>query len=477
MFWRNLKGVTSSAYSQVLEQIRSSIGADRVSVDPDDLKTYGRDWTKAFQPRPSAIVFPHTTEEVSKVLALCSASSVAVVPSGGRTGLAGGAMATHGEVVLSLMRMNQMGDVDAIAQTITVQAGAVTEAVHQKTALLGLTWPVDFASKGSSHIGGNIATNAGGVRVIRYGLTRNWVLGLKVVLMSGEVLDLNGSLEKNNTGFDLRQAFIGTEGTLGIITEATLKLTRLPSESTVAFFGLKDLDRVFDLFLLARKSPFLVTAFECLSQGCLQAVLDVQGLRDPLPEKSEQYVLLEIEKPQSADQLEHLDQWLMDCLDSGVAESATLAQSPKEVQEIWALREGVAESLGHQGRVHKHDISLPISKLQAFLKEWGHALGSQYQGMEPYIFGHIGDGNLHVNVLQPKAMDSSEFERIAAGIDAAMFTTLKKYQGSVSAEHGIGLLKKDLLQYSKTPIEMKLMRSLKDVFDPKHLLNPGKIFD
>ncbi len=448
-----------------------------MSIDADDLITYGRDWTKAYAPKPSAIVFPRCTQEVSQVLKICSAQGVAVVPSGGRTGLAGGAMATNGEIVLSLTRMNHMADVDSIAQTITVEAGAITEAVHQKTAAQGLTWPVDFASKGSSHIGGNIATNAGGVRVIRYGLTRNWVLGLKVVLMSGEILDLNGSLEKNNTGFDLRQAFIGTEGTLGVITEATLKLTRLPAESTVAFFGLKDLDRVFDLFLRARKSPFLVTAFECLSRGCLEAVLEVQGLRDPLPSVSEQYVLLEIEKPQSADQLELLDQWLLDCLDSGITESATLAQSPKEVQEIWALREGVAESLGHRGRVHKHDISLPLSKLQAFLKDWGRALGTQYQGMEPYIFGHIGDGNLHVNVLQPKGMNSPEFERIAEGMDAEMFATLKKYQGSVSAEHGIGLLKKNLLEFSKTPVEMQLMRSLKNVFDPKNLLNPGKIFD
>jgi FAD/FMN-containing dehydrogenase len=469
--------VDSSVLALVLEEIRQTIGADRISLDEDDLKTYGRDWTKAFAPRPSVVVFPRSTAEVSRILALCSQHDIAVVPSGGRTGLAGGAVAANGEMVLSLVRMDRVGDVDPIAQTLWVEAGAITEAVHHKTAEQGLTWPVDFASKGSSHIGGNIATNAGGVRVIRYGLTRNWVLGLKVVLMSGEVLSLNGALEKNNTGFDLRQAFIGTEGTLGVITEATLKLTRLPGASTVAFFGLQDLDRVFDLFLRARKSPFVMTAFECLSRGCLQAVLDVQGLRDPLPTPSEQYVLLEIEEPQNEVGREALDTWLVGCLDEGIVETATLAQSPKEVQEIWALREGVAESLGHKGRVHKHDISLPISQLQNFLNEWGHALGTQYQGMAPYIFGHIGDGNLHVNVLQPQEMSSEEFEQKVAGIDQAMFSILQKYQGSVSAEHGIGLLKKDLLQFSKSPLEMRLMRSLKQVFDPKNLLNPGKIFD
>src|SRR5512132_1823722 len=223
--------------TELLAVLARDFPADFLSIDPADLAAYGRDWTKVIEPRPSAVAFPRSTEEVAGLLRLCSAHDVAVVPSGGRTGLAGGAVAAKGEVVISLSRMRRMDPVDVLGATVRVQAGAITEAVHQHAAPFGLTWPVDFASKGSSHVGGNIATNAGGVKVIRYGLTRQWVLGLTVVLMSGEVLELNGALEKNNTGVDLRQLFIGSEGTLGIITESTLKLARLPGRAGVFLFA------------------------------------------------------------------------------------------------------------------------------------------------------------------------------------------------------------------------------------------------
>src|SRR6478736_5514871 len=212
-----------------LSRLRQELPADAVTTDAADLAEYGKDWTKVYAPKPSVAVFPRTTEEVAKVLRLANELDVAVVPSGGRTGLAGGAMAPNGEVVLSLARMRRMDPVDLLGATVRVQAGAITEAVHQHAAAHGLTWPVDFASKGSSQVGGNIATNAGGVKVIRYGLTRQWVLGLEVVLADGSILELNGALEKNNTGIDLRQLFIGSEGVLGVVTEATLKLVRVPT--------------------------------------------------------------------------------------------------------------------------------------------------------------------------------------------------------------------------------------------------------
>src|SRR2546423_3635652 len=257
--------------------------ADFVTEDAAERAEYGRDWTRVYAPAPSAIAFPRTTDEVARLMAACSAHRVAVVPSGGRTGLAGGAVAANGELVVSLARMRRMDTIDELGLTVRVQAGAVTAAVHEHCAALGLTWPVDFASKGSSQIGGNIATNAGGVKVIRYGLTRQWVLGLEVVLASGAVLALNGALEKNNTGFDLRQLFIGSEGTLGIITEATLKLTRVPKKSDVMLFAVDGLAGVLALFRAARRGPVAVACFGFFTKPCLGGVLrQLMTLRSPV---------------------------------------------------------------------------------------------------------------------------------------------------------------------------------------------------
>ena len=445
------------------------------SQDPSDLQTYGCDWTKVYDPAPSVICFPTSTDQVSELLKLCTKCKVAVVPSGGRTGLAGGAVAAKGEVVLSLEKMRKMGEVDSLANTVWCEAGAVTEAIHEHCKPSGLTWPIDFASKGSSMVGGNIATNAGGVRVIRYGLTRNWVLGLTVVLMNGEILRLNGSLEKNNTGIDLRQLFIGTEGILGVITEAVLKLAPIPRESDVFFFALKDLSSVFSLFKEVRKSGLMVNAFECLSSACLEVVLHHRGLFSPFIDQHEQYVLLEVERPESADAKEKLESWLGGLFTDGLVQDAVLAQSPKEAQNLWAMREGISETLANTGLLHKHDISLPIHRLQEFIENWSADISKNYPGLKPYIFGHIGDGNLHVNLMKPEEMDVSEFRKHCAEADQNMFAWIQKYEGSVSAEHGIGLLKKHLLKYTRTEKEIELMRSMKAVFDPSHLLNPGKI--
>lgn len=455
------------------------------SVEPDDLKTFGKDWTKVYEPNPSIVLFPKTTLEVSEILKYCFAKNIAVVPSGGRTGLAGGAVAQNGEAVLSFEKMRQMGAVDSMAQTLWVQAGAVTEQVHEHCKPHGLTWPVDFASKGSSHVGGNIATNAGGVKVIRYGLTRNWVLGLTVVLMDGTVLELNGALEKNNTGIDLRQIFIGTEGILGVITEAILKLAPMPGPSDVFLFGVENLNSVFDLFLNVRNSGFMVNAFECFSHECLQVVLNHRQhfseleVKSPLQGQHSQYVLLEVERPAETDAQTKLDSWLASLFEEQngktLVEDAVLAQSPREAAHLWSLREGISESLSATGLLHKHDISLPIDELKAFLENWSKDLEQNYPGLKPYIFGHIGDGNLHINLMKPEAMPVPEFRSLCARADENMFGWIQKYRGSVSAEHGIGLLKKHLLKYSRTDAEIRLMKSMKAMLDPKMLLNPGKI--
>ena len=442
---------------------------DILSVDEADRAEYGRDWTRIFTPNASAVAFPRTTAEVSGLLALCHSHRVACVPSGGRTGLAGGAMATNGELVLSLSRMRRMDPVDTLGSTVRVQAGAVTEAVHRHAAEHGLTWPVDFASKGSSQVGGNIATNAGGVRVIRYGLTRQWVLGLEVVLSSGKVLELNGALEKNNTGFDLRQLFIGSEGTLGVITEATLKLTRLPSHTDVFLLGVKDLPSVLRLFRATRQEPFTLAAFEFFTDRCMRRLERHRKLTAPFA--ATHYVLIELEGESKA------DAFIESLFEGDLIVDGTQAQNAGQAAELWSLREGISESLSATGFPHKNDISLPVAGLEAFCNDLQTVFDRDYPDWELCIFGHIGDGNLHVNVMKPDSLDKAAFRARTAIADRDLFELVKTHHGSISAEHGIGLLKKPYLGYSRSPEELAVLAAVKTALDPFNILNPGKIFD
>ncbi|MBL0197764.1 MAG: FAD-binding oxidoreductase [Myxococcales bacterium] len=453
--------------------LRAALPDLHTSDEPGDLATYGRDWTRVYEAAPALVAFPRTTAEVSALLALANEHGVAVVPSGGRTGLAGGALARHGELVLSLERMRRMDPVDTLGATVRVQAGAVTQAVHEHCAAHGLTWPVDFASKGSSQVGGNIATNAGGVKVIRYGLTRNWVLGLEVVLASGEVLTLNGALEKNNTGVDLRQLFIGSEGTLGVITEATLKLAPLPGRLAVLLFAVADLAAVLALFRRVKAGPFTVSAYEFFTAECLARLERHRRVRVPFAEKAPYYVLVELEHASD----EALEAFVHKVFDEHVASDGVLAQHDGEARALWELREGISESLSATGTPHKNDIALPIAALDAFCADLGRVFAERYPGWEVCLFGHVGDGNLHVNVMKPEALDRATFLTKTKEADDDLFALVRAHQGSVSAEHGIGVLKKHALSFTRTPAELSLMRGLKSLLDPRGTLNPGKILD
>jgi FAD/FMN-containing dehydrogenase len=454
-------------------EIARAFRDDFFTTSPSDLAEYGKDWTKVFAPSPCAIAFPKTTAEVAHLLRLCNEAALGVVPSGGRTGLAGGAVAANGEVVLSLAKMRRIDPVDVLGGTVRVQAGAVTEAVHEHCHAQGLTWPVDFASKGSSTIGGNIATNAGGVNVIRYGLTRQWVLGLEIVLASGDVLDLGGALEKNNTGPDLRQLFIGSEGTLGVVTEATLKLTRVPGKLEVMLFALPDLAAVLALFRAAKAAPFGLTAFEFFTDLCLSRVERHRKLRPPFAQRAPYYVLVEAEGAAE----DALESWTSSVFERDLVTDGTLAQHGSEAKHLWSLREGISEALSATGLPHKNDIALPIANLEAFSIELEQLFVARYPGFEICLFGHIGDGNLHVNVMKPDAMGKDAFLAWAHDADRAMFTLVKKHSGSISAEHGIGLLKKEFLGYTRSEREIALIRTLKRALDPNGILNPGKIVD
>jgi FAD/FMN-containing dehydrogenase len=456
-----------------LETVRVEFPPDFLTADPAELEEYGRDWTRVYPPAPSAIAFPRTTDEVSRLLRLCHAHQVPVVPSGGRTGLAGGAVATSGELVLSLSRMNRMDPVDTLGGTVRVQAGAVTQAVHEHCAQHELTWPVDFASKGSSQIGGNISTNAGGVKVIRWGHARQWVLGLQVVTAQGEVLELNGGLEKNNIGTDLRQLFIGSEGTLGVITEATLKLAPLPRRLDVFFFAVPDMPAVLRLFREARQARVQLSAFEFFTDRCLRRVERHRKLRSPFEQPSGCYVLMETEGEDPAG----LEAWLGTLFEKGRVTDGTMAQGLAQAQQLWALRESISESLAATGLPHKNDVALPVAALEAFSAELERVLGARYPGWEICLFGHIGDGNIHINVMKPETMDKAEFFAHTRKADHAIFELVRAHRGSISAEHGIGLLKKPYLSYSRSPEELELLRTLKRALDPRGILNPGKVVD
>lgn len=460
------------------QAIEAALPAEAFVTDASEKSDYARDWTRIYEPSPGIVVRPSSTQEVSRALRLASEYGVKVVPSGGRTGLAGGAMAAQGELVLSLDRIRHLHPVDRTARTVVVGAGAVTASVHDHTRPYGLTWPVDFASSGSSQIGGNIATNAGGVRVVRYGLTRQWVLGLEVVLASGDVLQLNGRLEKNNTGVDLRQLFIGSEGTLGVITEATLKLSPLPPATRVALLAVENLQAALAVFGRARaESRIVLQAFEYLSHRCLDLVLSETGESHPFAETHGAYVLVEFEPGPGADLGDASEAWLESIFEEGIVMDAVLSNSDAEAQRLWSYRERISESLSKVGLVHKNDVALPVSQLPEFTTEFEQTLGKEYPDFGVYIFGHVGDGNLHVNIMKPAELSKDEFLGRVYATDSLLFSLIQRYQGSVSAEHGIGLLKKKALPYSRSPQELEIFKGMKRVLDPKNILNPGKIFD
>ena len=456
-----------------LTDAAASLPADCLTTDPAELLEYGRDWTRVYAPEAGVIALPRSTDEVVRVVNLCRTHGVAIVPSGGRTGLAGGAMAARGELVLSLTRMRRMEPVDLLGNTVRVQAGTVTEAVHSHCAEQGLTWPVDFASKGSSTVGGNIATNAGGVKVIRYGLTRQWVLGLQVVLASGEVLELNGALEKNNTGTDLRQLFIGSEGTLGVVTEATLKLVRIPEKLDVFLFAVPDLAGVLRLFREARRAPFTLSAFEFFTDRCLARVERHRKLSPPFEQPATHYVLVEAEGADA----DRIESWSTSLFEQEVVSDGVLARDRTQAAGFWALRESISESLAATGLPYKNDVALPIAELEAFCAELHAVFEARYAGWEIALFGHIGDGNLHINIMKPEGLDTAAFRARTKQADHDLFELVRRHHGSISAEHGIGLLKKDYLSYSRSPEELTLLRTLKRALDPLNLLNPGKVID
>lgn len=466
--------MTSLTQDALIDQLAAIVGADKVRTDDDSLQTFGKDWTKIYDPKPSAIVFPKTTEQVRELVLLANQQQLALVPSGGRTGLSAGAVAANGEVVVAFDYMNQMSDFNAVDRTVKCGAGVITEQLQTFAEERDLFYPVDFASAGSSQIGGNISTNAGGIKVIRWGMTRDWVAGLTVVTGQGEVLQLNKDLLKNNTGYDLRQLFIGGEGTLGFITEATMRLTRQPKDLTVLVLGVPELDDIMKV-LHQFQSDMDLTAFEFFSNKAMQKVLARGDVPAPFESSTDYYALIEFEALTEAE-LDKAMTLFEQCLENGWVADGVISQSETQAANLWRLREDISETIS-EWTPYKNDISVVVSKVPPFLRDIDDIVTREYPDFDIIWFGHIGDGNLHLNILKPDDLAKEEFFERCNKVSQWVFETVEKYQGSVSAEHGVGMTKKPYLNYSRSAAELAYMKAVKAVFDPNNVMNPGKLID
>lgn len=464
--------MSDSAPDPRLDTLRRQLPGLRLTTDPAELEHYGRDWTRRWVPAPLAIALPTSVDEVQAIVRWAKAEGVAVVPSGGRTGLSGGAVAANGELVLSLERMNKVIGFDGVDRTLTVQAGIPLQAAQDAAREHGLQYPVDFAARGSCSIGGNIATNAGGIRVLRYGNTREWIAGLTLVTGNGDVLELGRSLVKNSSGYDLRHLAIASEGTLGIVVEATLKLTAPPPPTNVMLLALPSFEALMQVFE-AFRSRLQLQAFEFFTDVALKHVL-AHGAQAPFAEVHPFYVVTEFasDEASEAEALAAFEQ----CMEQGLVSDGVISGSDAQAAQLWRLREDITESLARYVP-YKNDVSVRLSAMPAFLAETQALLAKEYPQFEVVWFGHIGDGNLHINILKPDDVAQEAFVADCERVTKLLASTLQAHGGSISAEHGIGLVKKPYLGCTRSDAEIAAMRGIKAVLDPNGIMNPGKLFD
>jgi FAD/FMN-containing dehydrogenase len=464
----------STSQQEIVKILEATVGEEWVKTDPDDLETYGKDWTKFFPPDPLAAVFPKTIDETTAIVRNANNHGFALVPSGGRTGLSGGAVATKGEVVIAFDRMNKILDYSASDRQVICEPGVITQQLQQFAEEKNLHYPVDFASSGSSQIGGNVATNAGGIKVIRYGMTRNWVQGMKVVTGNGELLNLNRGLVKNATGYDFRHLFIGSEGTLGLIVEVTIELTNPPIEPSVMLLGIDNMSRTIPILEAAKKALDL-TAFEFFSEKALQQVMEEKNLKRPLENPNNYYTLIEFENFQNT-ATDKAMAFFEFCLTEDLITDGTMSQSTTQAKEIWRLREDISETIS-KFVPYKNDISVKVSLIPKFIKAVDSLVTQAYPDFEIIWFGHIGDGNVHLNILKPETIPPDEFYEKCSEVSPEIFKIVEDFEGSISAEHGVGLLKKEFLSFSRSAEEISYLKEIKKIFDPNNIMNPGKLID
>ncbi|WFD35740.1 (R)-2-hydroxyglutarate--pyruvate transhydrogenase [Malassezia cuniculi] len=472
-------GVLSSPKSSILSSLT---GGPWTTVEADDLATFNEDWMGKYKGKSTCVVRPKSTEELAQIMRICYDNDVAIVPQGGNTGLVGGGVPVHDEVVISLASMNRVRSFDATSGTLVCDAGCILENLDAHVGQHGYMMPLDLGAKGTCHIGGNVATNAGGLRFLRYGSLHGSVLGLEVVLPNGEILHNLGTLRKDNTGFDLKQLFIGSEGTIGIITGVSIATPRRPLATNVAVFGVPSFEAVQTTFQRTKKHcAEILSAYEFIdgeTYGLVQTNPS-RGVRDVFAERHPMYVLIETSGSCKAHDDEKLQGLLEELLEEGIVNDGVLAQDESQVHTLWALRESAPESYARQGKVYKYDISMPIERMYELvehMREHYDKAGLLDKPGRPGLvkavggYGHVGDGNLHINIVAERYDPSIEEATVPH-----IYEWIRDVRGSVSAEHGLGLAKANAIGYSKEPLMVEYMQRIKSLFDPKGLLNPYKV--
>ena len=466
--------------SALLDRIKAVVGPKGFLDDPTDMAPYLSEWRGRFTGKAAAVIRPASTEEVAAVVGLCHEAGQAIVPQGGNTSLVGGSIPfeTGSEIILSLGRMNRIRDLDPLNHTITAEAGCVLQTLQEKAAEADRLLPLSFGAEGTCQIGGCLSTNAGGTMTVRYGNTRDLVLGIEVVLPDGRIWNGLRRLRKNNTGYDLKHLFIGAEGTLGIITAAVLKLVPRPRQTETAFAAVPDPTAAIALLATMRETTGdALTAFELIPRfGIDSALRHVQGVADPLAERYEWYVLLEASAGTRSEGFRTLfESGLGQGFEAGTILDAVLAESTTQQRAFWFIREAIVEAQKYEGGSLKNDISVPVSRVADFIAAASAAAEALIPGIRPVPFGHVGDGNIHFNLNQPEGADTAAFMARWDEIQEAVNTIVLGMDGSISAEHGIGRIKRDELLRVKSPVEIELMRAIKATFDPKGIMNPGKL--
>jgi FAD/FMN-containing dehydrogenase len=465
---------------ETLDALARIVGEEHAIRDPREMERYLVEWRDRYRGEAALVLKPGSTQEVSAILEHANRTETSIVPQGGNTGLVGGQIPfeTGNEIVVSLERMTHVRDIDLASNTMIVEAGLVLTKAQQVAAAADRLFPLSLASEGSCQIGGVLATNAGGMGVLAYGSARELALGLEVVLADGRVWNGLKTLRKDNSGYDLKDLFIGSEGTLGIITAAVLRLYPKPAETVTAFAGLSRIETAPSFFarLYAGAGPTL-TAVEIVPRIGLDFVSrHVPGTRDPLSSVHDWYVLFELSSPREGAGLAPLAETLLgEAVQAEEIADAVVAGSLKQAQELWHLREMLSEVQKHEGGSIKHDIAVPVAKVPEFIARANQLVELMIPGARPVPFGHLGDGNIHYNVSQPVAMDRDVFLANWEALNAAVHEIVLDLKGSISAEHGIGRLKRDLLPHAKQELELELMRKIKTAFDPNGILNPGKL--
>jgi len=474
------ESVRSVATASILARIGAIVGPQGLITDPRDLEPYLADWRGFYRGAAPAVVRPAGTDQVAAVVKICAETGTAIVPQGGNTGMSGAATppAAGGGIVLQLGRMNRILGLDALNNTVTVEAGCILANIQQAARDAGRLFPLSLGAEGSCQIGGNLATNAGGINVLRYGNARDLTLGLRVVLPDGRVWDGLRGLRKDNTGYDLKQLFIGSEGTLGIITAAVLKLFPLPRTTVTALIAAAAPAAAVELLSLLREEcGDRISAFEIISRRCVELVLaHIPGTREPLARAHPWYVLAELAEAGAGGPLQSEFERAMERAgERGLALDAAIAASGAQRGALWRIRETIPEASRAEGLLYRHDVSIPVSRIPEFIAEAGVALESAYPGVRVICFGHLGDGNLHYNCFVPGRSRDDAAALAATDVNRTVLDVVQRFGGSFSAEHGIGQAKRGELARYKSALELEMMRMLKRTFDPGNLMNPGKV--